>query len=323
MNDQDLQNRLARAGEHYRRHPGELPDLDAVLDAARHEQHRHRVWFTTAAAAIGVVGVVVAVQLTGHDRNRPSTAQSSVQTPPTSIQHSGKTLTYVGEEVWSKPVLDESNANKVIVYADVNGGTSKWGEYCGTGTTAVARVVSQNATAVRIAVAKYAVGMTNNGPIACADTFRLPVPLTVTLAQPLGDRPLIDATHDVPRKVLDPKTVLKPTDVPTGYTGGQATWATVRTAIAQRNYNGPGGKITLTTGSAALNSPLRHIIKHTTIRGHSATVSYEFRFPYDIQIAWNEDRTHAVTLYQTSAHQDASHAALTAEQLIKIANSIR
>jgi len=323
MNDQDLQNRLARAGEHYRRHPGELPDLDAVLDAARHEQHRHRVWLTTAAAAIGVVGVVVAVQLTGHDRNRPSTAQSSVQTPPTSIQHSGKTLTYVGEEVWSKPVLDESNANKVIVYADVNGGTSKWGEYCGTGTTAVARVVSQNATAVRIAVAKYAVGMTNNGPIACADTFRLPVPLTVTLAQPLGDRPLIDATHDVPRKVLDPKTVLKPTDVPTGYTGGQATWSSDVTGAAERYYHGSRSDLTFTFGSASLSKPLQHIVRHATVRGHDATVSYSGGFSEDIQIAWNEDSTHAVALYQMGHDQKGELAALSADQLIQIANSIR
>jgi len=244
-------------------------------------------------------------------------------TPPTSIQHSGKTLTYVGEEVWSKPVLGESNPNSVIVYADVNGGTSKWGEYCGTGTTVVARVVSQNANAVTIAVAKYAIGMINNGPMACSDVYRLPARLTVTLAQPLSDRPLIDATHDVPRTVLDPKTVLKPTDLPAGYTGGQATWATAKTATAQRNYTGPRGKITLTTGSAALNSPLRHIIKHTTIRGHSATVSNELRFPYDIQIAWNEDHTHAVTLYQTSAYQDAGRGALSADQLIQVANSIR
>jgi hypothetical protein len=46
----------------------------------------------------------------------------------------------------------------------------------------------------------------------------------VTLAQPLDARALIDAKDGATRHVLDPATVLKPSYLPAGYTGGQATW---------------------------------------------------------------------------------------------------
>ena len=148
------------------------------------------------------------------------------------------------------------------------------------------------------------------------------VRLTITLAQPLGTRRLVDAYDGTARQVLDPATVLKPTYLPDGYTGGQATWATQPPGVAAREYQGPGASLIVTVGSAALNRHDEHSIEHTTVRGHPATVSNYRGFEQDILVAWSEDATHAVTVYQVSDYEKA-HLPLTADQLVRVANSLR
>jgi hypothetical protein len=156
----------------------------------------------------------------------------------------------------------------------------------------------------------------------CPDSGLPSAQLTVTLSQPLDARALIDAKDRATRHVLDPATVLKPSYLPAGYTGGQATWFADRPATATRRYQGPGGSLDLTIGPAALNSPMAHVIEHATVRGHPATVSNDRAFEHDIRIAWNEDATHAVTVYQMSCYKKA-HPPLTADALLRIANSFR
>jgi hypothetical protein len=181
---------------------------------------------------------------------------------------------------------------------------------------------------VTIAAGRYAkpIVTTPQGEVACPAVGLPPKRLKIILAQPLGTRSLVDAKGGATQPVLDPASVLKPGYLPAGYTGGQATWADVIKGLAQgstqRNYGGPGGNLTVTMGSAGLNRSLGHVVEHTTVRGHPATVSYDSGFAQDILIAWSEDATHAATLYQVS-HYDKNHPALSVAELVRIAQSLR
>jgi hypothetical protein len=239
------------------------------------------------------------------------------------MQRAGKILRYAGAGPWRDPVLSEDDPNLVYVYADQLGGIASWGRYgeC----TPIARAVSQTASAVTVAVTKYAQPLPKPPPGTTGAGFGPAlalVRLEVDLAEPLGTRSLLDAHDGVTHVVLDPATVLKPSYLPADYTGGQATWAGVPRHGATRLYHGPGSWLTVEVGPASLNRSAEHIIEHTTVRGHPATVSNTPGFEQDILITWNEDATHAAALSQTSRYEEA-HPALTAEQLVRIANSLR
>lgn len=325
MNDHQLDERLTRAGERFRANPTAPPTLESMLEVAMRPRHRARLWLPVAASVLAVAGIAVAVPLTRSSQNvHPS---STAAVPPT-IKRDDTTLYYVGDESWKDPVLDESSPNTVYIYAEVQpGGTASWGSYCGVDP--VARIVSQTATAVTIAVGRYAAPPTTPSPgarIGCTDVKLPPAKLKLVLTQPLHTRSLIDAQDGAARQVLDPATVLKPTYLPAGYTGGQATWnddpVSGSTGNAVRIYSGQGSMLTITVGPAPLPQRAAHIIERTTVRGHPATVSYSPGFEEDILIAWNEDPTHAANLYQMST-DNQSHPALTAQQLLRIADSLR
>lgn len=346
MNDK---NGRFDAGADFLHHSGHSSDLDATVQVARRKQRRRRTLIAIAGTVVGVVVTIVAVQTTGSSGNdRPAagpvlpqsptpavrhttppttpppsraTPPATNQSPPPTLKSEGKTLTYVGEEVWSQPAIDESHPNSVIVYASVAGGQARWGPYCTMGTTAIGRVTRETARSLTVSVSKYAIRPGKPGE--CLDVGRAPIPVTVPLPEAIGDRQLIDATGHVARVVLDPRTVLRPNELPPGYTGGQATWANKSDTEAQRYYHSRRGDLVITVGPASLNKPMRQVLKHTTVRGHPATVSFDPGFAYDLRIAWSEDRTHAVTLYQISSYKDSQGLGLTADQLINIANSLR
>jgi hypothetical protein len=283
--------------------------------------HGRRRGRLAVVATVAVVALVVAVGRLSRSSGRrhspnPAGAMST-------IERAGKILRYAGDAPWQDPVLDENDPNIVYVYADQNRGTASWGSYCQA--TPVARLVSQTASAVTVAVARYAEPLPKPArgvEVACPAVGLGAVRLKVELAQPLGTRSLIDAHDGAARIVLDPATVLKPSYLPAGYTGGQPTWAGQPPQAATRQYHGPGSSLTVTIGPASLNRSAEHIIEHTTVRGHPATVSNTPGFEQDILIAWNEDATHTATLYQAS-HYDKAHPPLTADQLVRIANSLR
>lgn len=320
MNDQDLDARLTSAGEEFRRGPAEAPDLDAMLDAALQPRHRHRTWLAAAASVVVIAGAIVGVQMARQSGDPAPTAHPTK--PPATIQRDGKTLSYAGDESWQNPVLDESDPKSVYINADVGGGTASWGYYCGP-TTAIARVTAQTDKAVTVTVAKYATRPPASDQLVCPDIGYGPARLKVTFPQPLGDRSLVDGHRKVAQKVLDPSTVLKPGYLPNGYSGGTASWSTEHADASQRYYQGPGGTLIITSGPAELNKPLATIVEHATVRGHAATVSHVASgFAEDMLVAWNEDSTHAVTVYQMSSYQK-SRPALTAAELIRVANSLR
>ena len=312
----DLDERLTRAGEQFRGSADRPPSLDAMLDVATRPRHRAHVILPVAASVLAVAGVAIAVPLarsSGHDGAPTSAASpSGPPGPPGGV--------YVGDEVWSAPVLDESHPNVVYVNADQTGAQGRWGSACTS--EPVARIISQTPDAVTVAVGKYAKPDRSS---ACADIGLGPKRLTVVLTQPLGRRSLVDATDGVSRQVLDPATVLQPDYLPPGYTGGRATWGDHKTNgvadSAQRTYHGPGSTIAITVGPSSLSWPLPHLIKDTTVRGHPATASYGPGFAQDILIAWEEDDTHAVTVYQMSSY-DPKHPALPVDELIRIARSL-
>jgi hypothetical protein len=275
---------------------------------------------TIAVTILVVAGIAVAVPLAVSSRHGHSAQPAAV---PSTIHRGGTALRYAGDESWSDPVLDEARSNTVYVWAGQSGGTAKWGSFCQS--TPIARVVSQTRATVTVAVATYAQPLPKPKPgegVGCPAVGLGAARLTITLAQPLGTRCLVDAYDGAARQVLDPATVLKPTYLPDGYTGGQATWATQPPGTAVREYQGPGASLTVTVGSAALNRHDEHIIELTTVRGHPATVSNSTGFEQDILVAWSKDATHAVTVYQTSYYEKA-HPPLTTDQLVRIANSLR
>ena len=313
MGDQDVDEPLARSGQR----PGQAAPSPGPV----RPRNRARPWLALAAAVIVVVGIAVVVRMAASSGNgHPSGPAAG----PSTTGHSGKIRRYAGESPWHDPVLDETHPNVVYIFADTNGGIASWGVYCQS--SPVARIVSQTASAVTIAVSEYAVLLPTTYPGAtggfCLAGGLPSAQLTVTLAKPLDARALIDAKDGAARHVLDPATVLKPRHLPAGYTGGQATWFADRPGTAARRYQGPGGSLEVTIGPASLNKPMAHVIEHTTVRGHPATVSNDRGFEQDIRIAWDEDAAHAVTVYQMSYYEKA-HPPLTADQLLRIANSLR
>lgn len=328
MSDQHLDERLARAGERFRADQSEPPSLESMLDVATRPQHRARRRLAVAASVLAVAAIAVAVPLSRTSRGGHHPSGPAAGPPPPTIMRGHTTLHYVGDEAWKDPVLDESSVNNVYVYAEVQpGGTASWGTYCTV--QPVARIVSQTATSVAVAVGKYAAPPSSDPAAAagCYDIKLGPARVTVVLAQPLGTRSLVDAHNGAARRVLDPTTVLKPSYLPAGYTGGQPTWADESSSrgsagAAVRTYQGPGSLLTITVGPTSLNRPMSRVIEHTTVRGHPATVSYHPGFAQDILIAWNEDATHAASLYQMSSY-NRRQLALTADRLLRVANSLR
>ena len=275
---------------------------------------------TIAVTILVVAGIAVAVPLAVSSRHGHSAQPAAV---PSTIHHGGTALRYAGDESWSVPVLDEARSNAVYVWAGQSGGTAEWGSFCQS--TPLARIVSQTRATATVAVATYAQPLPKPQPgegVGCPAVGLGAVRLTITLAQPLGTRRLVDAYDGAARQVLDPATVLKPTYLPDGYTGGQATWSAQPPGIAVREYRGRGASLIVTVGSAALNRHDEHVIERTTVRGHPATVSNYRGFEQDILVAWSEDATHAVTVYQVSDYEK-THPPLTADQLVRVANSLR
>jgi hypothetical protein len=255
-------------------------------------------WLAVAVTVAVAAGIAVAVRLT-RSSGRGHSSISAGALPR--IEHEGKMLRYAGDAPWRYPVLDEDDPNVVYIYADQNGGTANWGSYCQA--TPIARVVSQTANAATVSVARYAEPLPKPKPgteVGCAAVGLGAVRLKVALAQPLGTRSLIDAYDGAARTALDPANVLKPSYLPAGYIGGQATWAGQPPEATTRQYQGPGSVLTVTIGPVSLNRSAEHIIEHTTVRGHPAIVSNTPGFEQDILIAWNEDATHAAALYQAS-----------------------
>jgi hypothetical protein len=314
MNDSDLSG--ARTGGWLRhRRVSRLP-----FDPDQRLQGRGQLWLAVVATVAVVALVVMAARLT---RSSGGTHSSNPGGAMATIEHAGKVLRYVGDGPWRDPVLDEDDPSIVYVYADQNGGTASWGAYCQA--TPVARLVSQTTSAVTVAVAGYAEPLPKPAPgteVACPAIGLGAFRLKVDLAQPLGTRTLIDAHDGAAQVVLDPATVLKPNYLPAGYTGGQPTWADQPPEATTRQYQGPGSSLTVTIGPASLNRSAEHIIEHTTVRGHPAIVSNTPGFEQDILIAWSEDATHAAAVYQASFYEKA-HPPLTADQLVRIANSLR
>ncbi|MDT5411005.1 MAG: hypothetical protein QOG14_3225 [Mycobacterium sp.] len=248
----------------------------------------------------------------------PRVPTSSVAAP--TIIRNGQTLRYAGEQAWSHPVLDQIDPVTVYLSPDgPNEGTASWGAYCDS--TPVARVVSQTASAVTVAVAIYAAPLM--GPPAskamCPASVRNS-DVSITLQAMLGNRALVDSLDGHQHAVLDPATALKPAFLPAGYSGGQPHWG--RDDTATREYTGPGSQLLITIGNRSLDRPINTILEHTSVRGHAATVSVDPGFSQDVLIAWSEDATHAVTVYQTSNY-DKHHHALSVAQLKRVAKNLR
>jgi hypothetical protein len=318
MTNHDVDERLQQHADRWRAKDFAAPPIDPMLEVAVGRRSRGR-WLAVAASLLVVASVAAVPLLRGAaDHAKPVTA-AQPSPIPSSIVQGGKTLGYVGEEQWSDPVLDESDPRVVWVYASVTGGP-----VCRV--TPVAQVSTETANSVSVVVATYAAETptpSSGTQIACTDDLPAPARLKVVLQAPLGSRTLIDAFTDEPRTVLDPATVLKPSYLPDGYTAGPVTWDAKVAGAAMRTYEGPGGNtFTVTVGPASVNKPIQNVIDHVTVRGHPATVSVDSGFAQDILIAWSEDATHAVAVYQMSAY-DPSHPALSAAELEQVANSLQ
>jgi hypothetical protein len=315
MNDTELAERLARAGAAYQRTPLDVPSLDTMLPASAGRPRRTGRWLAVAATIVAVAGIAVAVPLALSSGRSHEQQTVGAPSPSPVITRDGTVLRLVGSEEWTAPILDERDRALVHVFAAVTGGTAEWGQYCVA--TPVAVIVAQTGAAVTVRVDRYAEPV---GQRACTDIGRSPTRLAVHLSAPLDGRDLVDATTGQAVAVLDAATILRPGYVPDGYTGGEVGWDQ-KSGHAQRVYQGPGGEVIIMQGDASVNRPLPTVVAHPTVRGHEATVSYHRGFEQDILVSWNEDATHAVSVYQVSNY-DQAHPPLAIEDLVRIANSL-
>jgi hypothetical protein len=327
----DPEARLRHDAAAWRAQDLATPSLEAMPELTLSQRSRHRPVVAIAATVLAVVGIAT-ITLVRYQHKPPvrAAATSKPVAIPTTTTNDGTTVHLSGYEGWTDPVLDERNPRVVWIFASFYGNR---GHACEA--VPVAYLASQQASGVTVRVATYVADPPPLKPgfkYACTAILLPPARLKIVLAQPLGSRMLVDATTQTSEEVLDPATVLKPTYVPRGFIQANVGWesseagspASGRTAVAkQREYIGPGSDtFTITMGPPSINRPSQHIISRTTVRGHPATVSYTGGFDEDMLVAWNEDPTHAVTIYQMGTYEKR-YPALSANELVKIANSLR
>jgi hypothetical protein len=288
---------------------------------------RGRIALIAVAFVVAAIALAVPLARAWSSRAAPSAPAGSAAPAgvPSILPGTGAPLGYAGTESWSAAVLDESDPVVLTVRAAVQGVSG----YCVV--TPVARVVSQGAARVTVAVAVYSArnppSKTGDTPTACTDELRAAAVLTVRLDRPLGTRPLVDAEDGTIHAVLDPASVLKPGYLPAGYTGGEVSWGGEANRggppgpSATRAYQAPGSGLTITMYNGAPVGTPSTVLAHLTVRGHPAVAAYDAGFAADILISWNEDAGHAVSLYQMG-HDDRQHPALTLSQLVQVANSL-
>jgi hypothetical protein len=264
MSMNPVEQLLEQHGERWRTAfvPPPLEGMLAVATAPAH--HRARwVWSVVAAAALLVIPLATVVAV--HDIHRsPAPAASRPTAPPTGL---------LGGVEWSLPIL-QRDGKAVTVAVNINHVSC-----VAHGTPILRGVAAETATTVAITVRAYALGPPPSVPpgslLGCNMPLHAPVPLTVTLKQPLGDRTLIDATTGTPQPLtLAASTVPAPSYLPAGYVDQGVRWQDdflPHPSQALHDYAGPDGELHLVRGRRSIPfSPYDPLLITAEVLGHPA-----------------------------------------------------
>ncbi|PZS18444.1 MAG: hypothetical protein DLM57_06175 [Pseudonocardiales bacterium] len=311
MTAQDLDDRLRSCGDAWREQDFLVPPLATMLDRATRRRGHGRRWLAVAATVL-VVAAVATIPIVRHAHHGSTPPAVSTPTPlPSTIELNGKTLTRLGTEAWTLPVLDEHDPSVVWIDAEIQGGPSCTLE-------PVARVESETADAVTVLVATYAGGPLPSD-VACIDIKMPPKRLKVTLQEPLGSRQLIDATTGTPQGVLDPATFPAPQFVPAGYEAQPVGWDPKFAGVAIRAYrSGPDTSLNIRMGPpSVLGNVGAVVLDRPVVRGHPATVWQDTNFDDLTCLTWSESATRTFQVCSSG-----SPAPLDAAALVRVADSL-
>jgi hypothetical protein len=199
-----------------------------------------------------------------HRAPTPAPAASRQTAPPTGL---------LGGVEWSLPIL-QRDGKTVTVAVNINHVSCE-----AHGTPILRGVAAETATTVAITVRAYQAGPPPSVPpgsvLGCNMPLHAPVPLTVTLKQPLGDRTLIDATTGTHQPLtLAASTVPAPSYLPAGYVDQGFRWKDdiiPHPSQALHDYAGPDGELRLVRGRGSTPfSPYDPLLITAEVLGHPA-----------------------------------------------------
>jgi hypothetical protein len=188
-----------------------------------------------------------------HRSPAPAATRPTGSHPSPSTTHSQPTGMLGGVE-WSSPVV-QSDGKTITVAVNVNRTPDLCLDY---GLPVLRGVVSETATTVSVTVQAFppsnAVPRPTPAPgtvLGCSAIGHPPVPLSVKLDQPLGNRSLIDGTTDTSQPMLKASTVPAPTYLPAGYVDRGFRWQDATSPNpnqALHDYSGPDGELQVVRG---------------------------------------------------------------------------
>lgn len=310
MSPNSVEELLERHGERWRT-AFVPPSLDGMLAVATASPRHRTRWAWPLAAAVALLLIPLATVMSVH-RSHRAPAANQLTKPPSDL---------LGDVPWSLPIL-QTDGKAVTIAVNVNR------VECATAGSPILRgVESETATTVTITVKAYRSGPLPSVPpgtvLGCNMPSHLPVPLTVTLKQPLGDRALIDAATGIRQPLtLAASTVPAPSYLPAGYVDRGFRWQDVffpHPTQALHEYTGPGPELDLVRGHGhPMYSTGDRTLGTGYVLGHPAKLLRSDAFGADgTCLDWSDSE------YWWSLCSRSDTSPLSASELLRIGNSIR
>jgi hypothetical protein len=265
-----------------------------------------------------VIPLATVLSIRGSHRSPAPAASHPSGTHPSSTTTNSPPDGLLGDVEWSSPVL-QIDGRTMTVAVDVN----RTPHYClDYGQPDLRGVTSENSTTVTITVRAYPpsnpLPMPTPAPgtvLGCSEIGHPPVPLSVKLSQPLGDRALIDGTTGTRYSVLKASTLPAPSYLPAGYVDKGVQWYdhVPPFQVVHAYLNGLEG-LRLIRSQGLLTAPGERVLTTGTVLGHPAKVAESNS--YGTCAAWS-DPAYSWSLCSTGI------LPLSAGELLRIANSIR
>jgi hypothetical protein len=240
-----IEQLLEQQGEHWRS-TFVPPALDGMLAVATAPAHRRSRWVWPLVAAIALLVIPLATVVAVHGSHRSPA--------PTASQPTAQPIGLLGSIRWFAPIL-QTDGRTVTVEAYVNA-TPRW--CLDFGIPIVRGLVVETATTVTITAQAFRPADLSPTPsvpsgsvLGCTLIGRPPMPMSVPLKRPLGNRTLIDATSGIHYPVFLASTVPTPSYLPAGYVDRGFRWQDAPSSNPNQvlhAYAGPGGELRVVRG---------------------------------------------------------------------------